>query len=189
MSHHFSTATGGLAHRTLPPGGASPSLPTDKQRTTGALSTVRGVHYWPPFPERIRRIEIAASSGPAGVEPPSPGMRTKRGGHPMGASVAVQFFSVTGAGGDTARTLHWSGVSPFKLKDTQRLTGRISTVRAMTPVGRSRIETGGLEQPTGVGPLELIRPVPGYERRSRAVFPRPVADQGVWTNSRTARIE
>lgn len=161
--------------RNLHQGGVSPSKLIDMQRITGAVLTVRDIHYYPPFPVRIRRIEIEGSSGPAGVDHPSPEIGTKSR-RCFGESRCCDPFSRPNrvwsltqpcwVGGNLfktvakrircfARLLHQSGVSPFKLIDMQRITGSLLTVRASDigvpfPVRIRRIETAPLCRPAGV---------------------------------------
>ena len=128
LFQHF-TAAALLKGQTLPAGGGSPSLRTDRQRITGAISTVRGNHYYPSFPGSSRGLEMTGSSGPAGVDSPSSGRRTKMA-HLFGRCCKFRFkvlmrrrciLPVT--------TLPAGGGSPSLRTDRQRITGAISTVR------------------------------------------------------------
>ena len=66
-----------------------------------------------------------------------------------------------------ADTLPPGGGSPSMHIDQQRVTGAISTMWSKPPPSRFRCESGGLKQPGGGAPLELIVPVPRWERRNR----------------------
>ena len=59
------------------PGGGSPPMHRDKQRLTGAITTVRGDQYRTSFPVRIRRIVITSGIGLAGVDRSGAKSRTK----------------------------------------------------------------------------------------------------------------
>ncbi len=123
------TATASLRGQTLPAGGGSPSLRTDKQRITGAISTVRGDHYYPSFPGSSRWLEMTGSSGPAGVDSPSSGRRTKMV-LKWGRRCNLMFKNLMR---NRCRlpviTLPAGGGSPSLRTDKQRITGAISTVR------------------------------------------------------------
>ncbi len=142
--------------------GVSPAMLIDQQRITGAISTVRGDHYYPSFPVPNRRFEITGSSGPAGVDRPSPLMRTKvRQCEPIsGRRCGELIFKVAereGVLGNASENLLADGVSPSMPTDQQRVTGRISTVRAKAtgvsfPVPNRRFEITHRWQPAGVDP-------------------------------------
>lgn len=163
MTTIFTTAlTGRSIGSNLQLGGGSPPMPTDMQRATGAILTVRGIGYLASFPDRIRRIEITLGSRPAGVDHSSPEMRTKTS-RTANARSCCEFISNLKTNLKTAvnlkqrfaKFLQASGGSPFKHKDMQRTNGSILTVRAIA-TGRAfpdrirRIEMLYRWRPAGV---------------------------------------
>ena len=181
MTFTFTKTAAARAGRNLQWSGGSPFKRTDKQRITGAISTGRAIGTGVPFPVPNRRFEIGHRCRPAGVDRPSPKKRTKSGRstrrchcetlHSPFRSKRVRPLTRQGSietplphfpplltaaiSQEIARNLQQGGGSPSKHKDTQRITGPISTGRADCivvpfPVPNRRFEIAPLCRPAGV---------------------------------------